>query len=1109
MKREHSTKKTGDVDVNMTRELIESLNRLNPEQREAVDCLDGPLLVIAGPGTGKTQLLSLRAANILAKRDAAPRNILCLTYTEAGAEAMRKRLIELIGRDAYGIEVSTFHGFASSIRSRYPEFFTRPATDTLITDLHQQEIFDRLLKSLPFGSPLGGGSPDMPAQNIGKMIGFVSKTKRSGLDYDVLSAIAQQNIDAAAWLTEHSELLTLVCGRASAALAERFEEEIERACGMAPTSLTRPIGCPAGTYVPYIIELRDAVRRAELIDEKGKSSGYTKVRDAFFGGSNSQGRTFKIAEQSERLKAACDVARRYQSELDQHHLYDYDDMIGDFVDAVEHNDALRQVLQDTYTYIQVDEFQDTNGAQMRIIELLCNGVDEPNIMAVGDDDQAIMRFQGATIECANQFAAEFSPRSIVLKTNYRSTPAIVELGQAIAQQIEYRLDASSNKSIEAFKPQGDQVGFSENVYTGKAEEYAAVAESIKQRLEAGYLNDCEDPDEGIAVISAKHAALRSLIPFLVKENVPFSYRERQNLFASERMQTTLALLRCVTALAHGQKGLAISYLPQIICATELGGDHPSSMTFALSAKREHRGDWMATMRESNSACVKELHDDLMQWAAEANASPVRDLLFKIAERSLGYYRHRKDQDPLGAAEFNAGIRALLAFAEGEMGDARRMGRTLRLPDIVDKLDAARKFGVSIDASIDLGTPGAVRLTSAHSSKGLEFDCVYLLDADDSTWHKGAGGMSLYPSNLLIRDEKDDDDARRLLFVAITRAKRHLELCRAGGSALQELTGLIDSCEVTIEADQLSTAIETEWRDNYAFDTPELCALLEPHTDVKFLSATALNNFVTYEPGCANSQHFPEKQIVRLPTAPTIQTEFGTIVHAMFEEIVNRMATDGEAAIEAIEAEYRQQISWLDFAPEDVHRYSERFERICHTFVPWLIEHVHGYRCITEANMQCLTAEGTPLFGFLDLLLVDDAAQTVQIVDYKTGFGKEVPAGYHRQLKFYKLLVEASPEFYGYTVTSMGDYYVEPDKATNELRPPFSTTASADDIAELEQLIDAAWSRIEHGAWDTSAFEQSDAYELAIEEQKGCRKKADKTEVMQRAYEHWLIENSRM
>mgnify|MGYP002769583694 FL=1 len=288
--------------MDMTPELIASLDRLNPEQREAVECLDGPLLVIAGPGTGKTQLLSLRAANILAKRDAAPRNILCLTYTEAGAEAMRKRLIELIGRDAYGIEVSTFHGFASSVRSRHPEYFARPSTDTLVTSLHQQEIFDRLLKSLPFGSPLGGGSPDMPAPNIGKMIGFVSKIKRSGLDYDTLSAIAQQNIDATSWLTEHSELLTLACERASAALAEHFEEEVERACGMAPASLARPVECPAGTYVPYILELRDTVRRAELIDEKGKSSGYTKVRDSFFSGTTPKDARLRLPSKANVLR---------------------------------------------------------------------------------------------------------------------------------------------------------------------------------------------------------------------------------------------------------------------------------------------------------------------------------------------------------------------------------------------------------------------------------------------------------------------------------------------------------------------------------------------------------------------------------------------------------------------------------------------------------------------------------------------------------------------------------------------------------------------------------------------------------------------------------------
>lgn len=1093
--------------MDISPELAAALERLNPEQRAAVECLDGPLLVIAGPGTGKTQLLSLRAANILAKRDASPRNILCLTYTEAGAEAMRKRLIELIGRDAYGIEVSTFHGFAASVRSRYPERFTRSATDTLITPLHQKELLDRLLKRLPPDAPLSAVVPDGPAVNIGKMAGFVSKVKRSGMDYGTLEAIAKQNIDAAAWLAENSTLLDLACGRASAGLAERFESEIERVCAMAPHTLTQPVPCPAGSYVPFIVQLRDTVRRTELIDECGKSSGYTKVRDQFFGGSNKEGRTFKVAEVSERLKCACTIAQDYQAELDRKHLYDYDDMIRDFVQAAEHDVSLRQALQDTYTYIQVDEFQDTNGAQMRIIELLCEGLESPNVMCVGDDDQAIMRFQGATIECANQFAEEFKPQSIVLKTNYRSTSAIVELGQEVAHQIERRLDASANKAIVAHRPDGDQIEFTETVYPESAVEYAAVAASIKARLDAGYLDTCDDPNEGIAVIASKHAALRALIPHLIKGNVPFSYRERQNLFASERMQATLALLRCVTALARGRRELAESYLPQIICAEELGGDHRSSVAFALYAKREHHGKWLAAMRESDDTRIHTLCEDLTQWAARASASSVRALLFDIAQHGLAYYRTRGKNDPLAAAEFNAGIRAMLTFVEGELGDARVTGRALRLPDIVDRLDAAQKFNVSIDAAIDLGTPGAVRLTTAHSSKGLEFDCVYLLDADDSTWHKGAGGASLYPSNLLMQDEKDADDTRRLLFVAITRAKRHLELHRAGGSMLQELTGLIDSREANVGASALDAAIETDWHDRFAFDTPELQALLDPHRDAKHLSATALNTFATYEPGCTNSLHFPEKQIVRLPTAPTIATEFGTIVHAMFEEIANRAPEDRTAAIESIEQAHRQRVSWLDFAPEDVERYLWRFDRICRTFVPWLLEHLTGYRCATETMIECATPGGTPLFGFLDLMLIDDDAKTVQIVDYKTGHADKISLGYERQLKFYKMMVESSPEFVGYTVTSMGDFYVEPDRKTDELRPPFTVSASEEEIYELERLVDAVWNRIAHGSWDTSAFEQSDAFAAAREEQKSYRKKDEKAAIMQQAYERWLVENA--
>ena len=104
------------------------------------------------------------------------------------------------------------------------------------------------------------------------------------------------------------------------------------------------------------------------------------------------------------------------------------------------------------------------------------------------------------------------------------------------------------------------------------------------------------------------------------------------------------------------------------------------------------------------------------------------------------------------------------------------------------------------------------------------------------------------------------------------------------------------------------------------------------------------------------------------------------------------------------------------------------------------------------------------------------------------------------------MVERSPEFAGYTVKSMGDFYIEPDKKSNAVREPFAISASAEEICQLERLVDAVWHRIQQGQWDTSAFEQSERYAEAVAEREHVRSKADKASIMQRAYEQWLIEN---
>lgn len=1091
--------------MQISSELQAALDLLNAEQREAVEHLDGPLLVVAGPGTGKTQLLSLRAANILAKRDASPENILCLTYTEAGAEAMRKRLIELIGRDAYGIQVSTFHSFASSVRAAYPDHFKRSSSDQLATDLYQTELMDTLLKKRPFGDVLASRDKQGKAHYSKNMLSFVSKVKRSGISYDALAEIAKQNIAAAEWLEENSALCEIASLRASARVVKQFEDEVERSCAAMPRELMRPVVSTPGVYVPFSRYLYDMVRQTELVSDNGRTSGYTALRTAFFDGSNAMGRYFAIKKTSEKLLAACDVATSYQEELDDNNLYDYDDMILDFVRAVESDADLRQALQDKYTYLQVDEFQDTNGAQMRIVELLCEGVDQPNIMAVGDDDQAIMRFQGASVECINQFVARYHPHSVVLKTNYRSTPAVVELGQKVAAQIEHRLAASSDKAIRASRSEGDQTKFVELVYQSKAEEYAALAKRIRARVDAGYIDGCEDPNKAIAVISPKHAVLRGLIPYLVAEDIPFAYKQKQNLFTSERMQTVLALMRSVTALSQGREALAESCLPQIICAPELGGNRAESVRFALFARSECHGRWLQAMKASHDERIISLYGQLMEWAAQASSAPVRELLFDIAKQPLAYYRKLHKTDSLAAAEFNSGMRALLNFIEGELAIRGARARATRLEDVVERLEAAELQDVSIDISINLDAPGAVRLTSAHSSKGLEFDCVYLVDAEDTVWHKGAAGGSLYPANLLLGDERDEDDARRLLFVAVTRAKRHLEFFRSTGTTVRELSGFIESEEIELNPMKLDRAIEIDWHEAYRLDTPDLMALLDVRRDVRHLSASALNTFVTYQPGCENSKSFPEKQVLRLPEKPAISLEFGTIVHAMMEDISNFVMGSQGTPIEAVIASHRQSVEWMDFPKTEIGLYLQRFDRICALFVPWLLENAAGHRRVAEAKLEAMTAGGTPLFGYLDLLLVDDEQKTVRIVDYKTGLKHEVPAGYERQLRFYKLLVELSPQFEGYTVISMGDFYVEPEKETGELHPPFEVAATESEIRGLERLIDVVWKRIQAGAWDTSSFEQSERYSAAVLEREGARTKKDGAAIMQRAYEEWLVE----
>lgn len=286
------------------------------------------------------------------------------------------------------------------------------------------------------------------------------------------------------------------------------------------------------------------------------------------------------------------------------------------------------------------------------------------------------------------------------------------------------------------------------------------------------------------------------------------------------------------------------------------------------------------------------------------------------------------------------------------------------------------------------------------------------------------------------------------------------------------------------------------------DTPELVALLGPRP-IAHLSATALNRFVRYEDGNPSCAKFFETDVARLPEAPSIALEFGDIVHGYLEARVSRdVAGDGELA--ALAESWRDEVRHMDFREEDVAQYVERFDRVATSFGGWALGRMGG-RVVTEASLSAIVGDDVPLFGKCDLLLVDDDARTVRVVDYKTGnkYPKEDPEpDYARQLRFYRLLVENSPEFEGYRVTSCENWYVEPEARTAQMREPIAVSVTDEEVEELAGLVDAVWHRICASDYDTSAFEKS---QLKSEALASTRNGKGRSRALQAAYERWLVE----
>jgi len=295
-----------------------SIKRLNPRQQEAVDTIEGPVMVLAGPGTGKTQILTLRIANILLKTDTEPDNILALTFTDAAATNMKRRLVNMIGSRGYYVPVFTFHGLCNQIIQSYPEYFPRIIGGQSVDAITQADIIANIIEQNKFQKLKPFGNKFYYLKNISSQIQEFKREAKSPTDIKKIADL------------EAKHLATL-------------EDEL-----------------PKGKFITATTQV---IKNNEL---------------AF-------------------------IYEQYQAELNKRHLYDYEDMILETVKALGQNQNLLHELQEIYQYILVDEHQDTNNSQNQVVELLSSFYDRPNLFIVGDDKQAIYRFQGASLDSFKYF----------------------------------------------------------------------------------------------------------------------------------------------------------------------------------------------------------------------------------------------------------------------------------------------------------------------------------------------------------------------------------------------------------------------------------------------------------------------------------------------------------------------------------------------------------------------------------------------------------------------------------------------------------------------------------------------------------------------------------
>jgi DNA helicase II / ATP-dependent DNA helicase PcrA len=1093
-------------------QMVDNFNKnyekLNKNQKYVVDTVDGPLLVIAGPGSGKTQILSMRVANILKLTDTLPQSILCLTFTDAAAKNMVERLASIIGKEAYKVNIHTFHSFATDTIAKYPESFFGGSKFTPIDEITKVEILDTIFSKLETLNPLSSSHPELGWVYKKDVENLIKDLKIAGITPDEFSTILDQNLT----ILQKTEpiIQNLFSKTITKSTPNQLPEVIEM---ISKIEFNHEHNPRTVSYKKTVLEKLIEIYQDFEINQSSKP--LTEFKNRYTKKDEDKILRLKDLMKLPYLIEANKVYKEYQNQLYLKGVFDFSDMIIEVNNALKTNSELRYNLQEQLQYILVDEFQDTNGAQLTLVQNLIDmelSEGRPNIMVVGDDDQAIYKFQGASVANIHFFYEMFDDVTMVqLETNYRSSGRIVDFSRQIINQGNKNQSGilDLTKKIQAFE-QTRKSNIHHLEFETAEEEIVWIVEEIQNIVSQGVSAD------EIAVIARDHKALQNLANIAFQFKLPVNYEKGLNIFEQPHIYQLLVIFEYIASwIDNTSKFEKEELLPEIL-AFEFWQLAPKEIYTLSIESAKLRKTWMEVLTgeegQKYSDKIQKIAKFILNLSISSVNLPAENLIdlvvgsvgVSISDNEQEEYDEKEviDTEPdfispfkeyyfpkilltldaLVSQQYTTMLSGLRTFVN--MVREFNPNSFVGVKELLELVNLYKKNNLSIiDTSSFVIQPNAVNIMTAHKSKGLEFKYVFVINANEENWKPGANRNKLpFPMNMNISSEPDEeDDVLRLLYVAITRAKDHLYLTRyttANGKKTKKIRYLAEFEEQDFDThdnpnSNLNALEVIQKQSQSKYNLHELRVLIHNQLENYVMSVTHLSNFLDLEN--AGPEVFLENNLLRFPQNKNPSSGYGTAMHdALRDWYVERSRSGLNPTKEYLFDRFKwgMKKERLDkntklmnqgFANLEYYLTNASFETDVDTEVPFRYEGVQVGEAILAGNIDKLVYEFRPMGTLIGECVV---------VDYKTGGGartwKDLETNkpmkwfkYRQQLIFYKILVEKSRRFGDKYRVNAGkiDFIESVNTAGRQEHNVLEMEITDQEVIDLERLIQIVWKKI--------------------------------------------------